>query len=30
MLGDHHRQRPLIVNRRGFGYVLNVGALPSG
>jgi DNA-binding response OmpR family regulator len=30
MLGDHHRQRPLIVNRRGFGYVLNAGALPPG
>jgi len=24
MIGDHHRQRPLIVNRRGYGYLLDV------
>jgi DNA-binding response OmpR family regulator len=24
MIGDHRRSRPLIVNRRGFGYVLNI------
>lgn len=23
-IGDHDRKRPLIVNRRGFGYLLNV------
>ncbi len=23
MIGDHRRPRPLIVNRRGFGYLLN-------
>src|SRR6267143_1611242 len=25
LLGDHERVRPLIVNRRGFGYVLDLG-----
>lgn len=24
MIGDHKRAKPLIVNRRGFGYLLNV------
>jgi DNA-binding response OmpR family regulator len=28
MIGDHRRPHPLITNRRGFGYVLNV-AEPS-
>jgi DNA-binding response OmpR family regulator len=26
MIGDHKRIKPLIVNRRGFGYLLNVDA----
>ena len=26
MIGDHDRPRPLIVNRRGFGYLLNIAA----
>jgi len=30
MLGDHRRPQPLIVNRRGFGYLLNIAGSPSG
>jgi hypothetical protein len=30
MIGDHKRIKPLIVNRRGFGYLLNVAASASG
>jgi DNA-binding winged helix-turn-helix (wHTH) protein len=28
MIGDHRRTRPLITNRRGFGYVLNIAVRP--
>ena len=30
MIGDHQRQRPLIVNRRGFGYLLNIAEPVKG
>ena len=30
MIGDHKRIKPLIVNRRGFGYLLNVAASARG
>lgn len=30
MIGDHRRSHPLIVNRRGFGYVLNIAGPARG
>lgn len=30
VIGDHDRQQPLIVNRRGYGYLLNVPQASRG
>ena len=30
LIGDHQRSRPLIVNRRGSGYLLDLAGLPPG